>query len=209
MFSSIFRELIISYRRKREDKIPQSVRMILKPFNKIFKLLIFFIILSLFFWYSLPILPKFSFWSILLFLALAWFLIEVKINWMKRKRIKKAVMIGLFLMIFDFIFENSGFYIGFWTSFHSLFFVLTVPVEIIGVTLLGGIAWALYLPRKFNRLYSVADILLFSIFGTLGELILTTNGIMSYSSGWTSLHAFFSYMITWIILHTLNYKISK
>lgn len=181
----------------------------MKYLFSIFKLIIFFIILGVFFWYSLPLLPNFSFWSILFFLALVWFLIEIKINWKDKKEIKKALMMGLFLMIFDFIFENSGFYLGLWKSSYSLFFVLSVPIEIMGVTLFGGTAWALYLPRKFNKIYTISDILVFSIFGALGEFILIRNGIMTYLGGWTSLYAFFSYMLTWIILHTLRYKVLK
>lgn len=181
----------------------------MKYLTNILKLVIFFTVLGVFFWYSLPLLPNFSFWSILLLLAIIWFLIELKINWKRKKEIKKALIIGLFLMVFDFIFENSGFYLGLWQSSYSLFFVLTVPIEIMGVTLLGGTAWALHLPRKFNRMYSVLDILVFSIFGTLGEFILLNNGVMTYLDGWTSVYAFFSYMLTWIILHTLKYKVLK
>lgn len=181
----------------------------MKELLGIAKLIILFIILGIFFWYSLSVLPKFSFWSMLLFLAIVWFLIEAKMNWKNKMEIKKALAIGLFLMIFDFVFENFGSYLGLWRSSYSLFFVLTVPIEIMGVTLLGGTAWALYLPRIFNKTYIISDILTFSAFGALGEFILISNGIMTYLDGWISLYAFFSYMITWLILHILKYRVIK
>jgi O-antigen ligase len=45
----------------------------------------------------------------LLFLAIGWFLIQIKRDWKNKKEIKKALIVGLFLMVFDFIFENSVF----------------------------------------------------------------------------------------------------
>jgi len=114
-------------------------------------------------------------------------------------------------MVFDFVFENLGVYntfLGQWRSFHSLFFVLNVPIEIIFVTILGGTAWALYIPKKFNIFYSLGDILLFSTYGMVGEYILNSHGVMEYRGGWIP-NEFIGYMITWIILHILAYKIVK
>lgn len=179
--------------------------------RKLTNLAVVFITLAIVLPIVLPFLPPFSFWSILLILTVAWFLIEVKLNWRNKTRIKRALLIGLFLMIFDFIFENLGAvgsFLGEWQSFHSLFFILYVPIEIIFVTLLGGTAWALYLPKKFNIYYSLGDILLFSTYGMIGEYILTVNGIMWYRGGWIP-HEFIGYMITWIILHILAYKVVK
>jgi hypothetical protein len=73
---------------------------------------------------------------------------------------------------------------------------------------LGGAAWTLYLPKKFNILYSLGDILLFSTYGMVGEYILSSHGIMQYRGGWIP-NAFFGYMATWIILHILAYRIVK
>jgi len=179
--------------------------------QKLTNLAVIFITLAIVLPIISPFLPPFSFWLILLTLATAWFLIEVKLNWKNKTRIKKALAIGLFLMIFDFVFENLGVldtFLGQWRSFHSLFFVLAVPVEIIFITLLGGAAWALYLPRKFNIFYSLGDTLLFSTYGMVGEYILNSHGIMQYRSGWIP-NEFIGYMITWIILHILAYKIVK
>ena len=179
--------------------------------QKLTNLAIVFISLAIVLPRILPLLPTFSFWLILLTLTIAWFLIEVKLNWKNRIRIKKALAIGLFLMIFDFIIENLGavgFFLGQWRSFYSLYFVLYVPIEIIFVTLLGGTAWALYLPKKFNIFYSLGDILLFSTYGMIGEYILVANGIMQYRVKWVP-YVFIGYLITWIILHILAYRVVK
>jgi len=179
--------------------------------QKLTNLAIVFITLAIVLPIVLPFLPFFSFWLILLVFSTAWFLIEVKLNWNNKTRIKKALLIGLFLMIFDFVFENLGIldtFLGHWQSFHSLFFVLYVPIEIIFITLLGGAAWALYLPRKFNIFYSIGDVLLFSTYGMVGEYILNSSGIMYYRGGWIP-NEFIGYMVTWIILHVLAYKVVK
>jgi ABC-type polysaccharide transport system permease subunit len=68
-------------------------------------------------------------------------------------------------------------------------------------------AWALYLPKKFRLSYSLFDILFFSFFGALGEALLIKNGLMVYTGGWTTTHAFFGYFVTWVILHTIRYKV--
>lgn len=49
---------------------------------------------------------------------------------------------------------------------------------------------ALYLPKRFDKVYSICDILLLSTFGALGEFILVKNDILAYMGGWTSIHAF-------------------
>jgi len=179
--------------------------------QKLTNLAIVFITLAIVLPIILPFLPAFSFWLIILLLSTVWFFIEIKLNWENKTRIKKALYIGLFLMVFDFVFENLGVYntfLGQWRSFHSLFFVLNVPIEIIFVTILGGTAWALYIPKKFNIFYSLGDILLFSTYGMVGEYILNSHGVMEYRGGWIP-NEFIGYMITWIILHILAYKIVK
>jgi hypothetical protein len=124
-----------------------------------------------------------------------------------KRRIKLAALVGVFLVAFDFLFENSGTMLGLWRSSGSIFPVLTVPIEVMIICLFGGTAWALYLPRKFNLLHTILDILLFATFGTYGEYVLMQNGMMMYYQWWTSIHAFAAYAGTWIILHAVKYKL--
>jgi len=189
---------------------------------KLLKLLGLFVILGIFLAKILPIyvnsgqLPIWIPWIILGTCAIGWFVIELYIEKPDLKRLKRALYVGIFLLVYDFAFENSGTLLGLWYSSNSLIpvcvpvestYVACVPIEVMMVTLFGGAAWALYIPRKFKLTYSILDILLISTFGALGEFILIQYGLMHYLLWWTSLHAFISYMGTWIILHFVNYKI--
>ncbi len=123
--------------------------------------------------------------------------------------IKCAIGMGLFLMVFDFIFENLGAFSGLWTSPQSIFSVITVPIEIMSLTFIGGYAWAMHLPLKQDRTYIFFETLIFGFFGALGEYLLIMNGMMLYMNGWTSIHAFFAYIIVWVILFGVWYKVIR
>ncbi len=173
---------------------------------KLLKLLTLFIFLGVVF---IEFRPSAWIWFILSGCAVAWFLIELYFEKPSSQRIRKAITLGLFLMVYDFLFENSGTVFDLWRSSDSIFFVWTVPVEVMVLCLFGGAAWYLYIPREFNRTYSVLDIALISTFGALGEYILIQNGLMHYYLWWTSLHALASYTFTWIILHFVRYSIIR
>jgi hypothetical protein len=156
---------------------------------------------------SKALLPPVIWWTLAL-LAFAWLVFEYALT-RETASLKKAFLMGLFLMAFDFVFENSGTFFGLWKSSHSLFPVLTVPVEVMLVCLFGGAAWYMYLPKKFVPLHSAADILLFAFFGALGEIVLIGHGMMAYYGWWTSYHAFLAYGITWVVLHFARYKVIR
>jgi hypothetical protein len=171
--------------------------------KKIGFLFIYFLILAYLLWtYNIGeiILP------ILVLSAILWFFLEY-LTGVKQKDLNAAFEIGLFLMLFDFAVENIGGLMDLWQVTQTAFHVIFVPIEIMALTLIGGTAWALAQPKKFNKINSALDILLFSIFGAAGEFLLIKNGMMFYSGGWTSIHAFLGYFITWSILHYLRYKI--
>lgn len=166
-------------------------------------LFIFFLILAFFLWnYDVGyiILP------VLLAAAVIWFIYEYT-RGVKKKDLNTAFEIGLFLLLFDFAVENIGAILEFWQVTKTVFHVIYVPIEIMALTLVGGAAWALAQPKKFNKMNSALDILLFSVFGAAGEFLLIKNNIMFYSGGWTSIHAFLGYFITWCILHYLRYRV--
>ncbi|MBM3309141.1 MAG: hypothetical protein FJY77_02715 [Candidatus Altiarchaeales archaeon] len=172
---------------------------------KIAGLLALFILLALLFHYLE--LGRLIYY-ILLFCAVVWLALELKFD-SSGKNIRNAFLVGLFLMVFDFAVENTGGFIGLWTTHQSILPIYFVPLEIIFICTLGGMAWALHLPKKFSPSYSLFDILLFSFFGALGEALLIKNSLMIYTGGWTSTHAFFGYFTTWVILHIIRYKILK
>jgi len=167
-------------------------------------LLILFLLLG---YYFCNALPGAAIWLILDAAALGFLLLEVKLNsW---ELAKKMVPAGAFLMLFDFAFENAGSVMGYWFSSKSALPLGYVPAEIVFLTFVGGIAWAMYLPKKFDLKFTVADIALFAAFGALGEWVLMQNGLMTYYNGWTSVYAFVSYALTWVLLHIVRYKFVK
>ena len=144
-------------------------------------------------------------WDILLLSALVWFVLEASKN---RKALGNALKIGVFLLVFDFIFENSGWIYGLWQT-HSMFAIGVVPIEVMGIALFGGAAWAMYLPKKFNLFHSAIDCVVFALFGSLGEWLLIQQGLFVYNLWWTSILAFCAYFVSWVILHFVRYKVIK
>jgi hypothetical protein len=142
-------------------------------------------------------------WYVVLASALVWFGLEASEN---RGRTTSAMEIGAFLLIFDFIFENSGWLAGLWYT-KSEFHVGVVPLQVMGIAFFGGTAWALYLPRKFNLWHSLADCLVFATFGALGERLLIGQVLFVYQQWWTSYDAFAAYFLTWVVLHCVRYRV--
>ena len=144
-------------------------------------------------------------WLILPISAFVWFLFEVLLRRINIKNLGAAFSMGTFLAAFDFLVENFGAYLGLWVSRNSLFFVLAVPIEIILTCLFGGAAFYLLLSSfKWNVKSVLFNSFVWSMGGMVGELYLNMIGFMRYGNGWTSFpHAFFAYLITWLILHAV------
>jgi hypothetical protein len=173
-------------------------------FRKLIKLVIIFMLLGLLFYFVK--LGQWS-WDILLAGALIWCAIEVNRNKSKYS-LYNAIKIGAFLLIFDFIFENTGWIFGLWQTFSTVY-VGVVPIQVMGIAFFGGIAWALYLPKRFSFWHSFPDALVFGLFGALGEWLLIQQGLFVYKLWWTSIFAFFSYFLTWCLLHFIRYNVFK
>ncbi len=171
-----------------------------REFRKLVLLTVYFAVLAAVI-YTTP-LGQLS-WYVILVSALAWFGLEAREN---RGRLADAMKVGAFLLIFDFIFENSGWLAGLWYT-KSQVAVGVVPVQVMGIAFFGGAAWALYLPRKFNLWHSVADCLVFAAFGAIGEHLLIGQVLFVYQQWWTSYDAFAAYFLTWVILHYVRYGV--
>ncbi len=144
-------------------------------------------------------------WWILLASAIVWFALEVYLN--KSRSLPKAMAVGLFLLVFDFIFENTGWVFGLWHTI-SQFAVGVVPLQVMGIAFFGGTAWAMRMPRKFNAMHSLASCFVFALFGSLGEWLLIRQGLFVYAPAWNSLFAFISYFITWLMLIAVRYALT-
>lgn len=136
-------------------------------------------------------------WVLFAAAAVLWYMYE------KRKAqtalVRKALWFGIVLLVFDYVIETFGAVTGLWTT-NSYGAVGYVPLEILAVTFFGGMAWALFQPKKPSTLFSAKQLGLLAFFGTIGEYILTLNGLMVYGHGWSSLHAFFLWLFTWILM---------
>ncbi|MBN2095231.1 MAG: hypothetical protein JW727_04230 [Candidatus Aenigmarchaeota archaeon] len=143
-------------------------------------------------------------YTTLLVIATLWLIYEL-MQPEKRRILKPALTLGFFLMALDFILQNLGFYAGLWSSPNSVFTVLAVPIEIMALALIGGSAWALHLPDRPDHEYISIEIMIFSVFGAIGEHLLILNGMMAYSGAWTAVHAFFGYVIVWMVLFQVWY----
>lgn len=170
---------------------------------KILEKIIIFTAIGIVFWLLTPN-GGYSLYLILILLG-AFALVY---HYNKKKNIpRKAFTLGIFLVVFDFIVENSGAILGYWNTYGSRFFVGAVPIEIMILILFGGTAWAMHLPKKFNKIFLFGESTVFGFYGALGEYLLILNGLMIYKGGWTFIHAFFGYFFTWIILFLVWYKI--
>jgi len=145
-------------------------------------------------------------YPLFLLLAILWLAAELRFD-SSGKNIKNAFLIGLALMAFDFLVENIGGFLGYWRTHGSVFPLGFVPLEIMLLCVVGGMSWALYLPRRLSLWYSLIDIVFFSFFGSLGEALLIKNGLLGYMGGWGSVNAFLGYLVTWIMLHVVRYKV--
>jgi hypothetical protein len=171
-----------------------------REFRKLLLLTAYFVVLALVLTYV--DMGQLS-WYVILASAIAWFGLEAREN---RGRVRTALGVGVFLLVFDFAFENSGWLAGLWFT-KSQFHVGVVPVQVMGIALFGGAAWALYLPRRFNLWHSVVDCVVFATFGALGERLLIGQVLFVYQQWWTSYDAFVAYFLTWVILHCVRYGI--
>ena len=177
-----------------------------------FEFAVFFFGLGIF---MVPSVIPFNWWIVPLVSGLL-FLAEQRRS--TRSNVKIALIVGLFLMIFDFAFENIGTLVfGLWGTSGSSLFIIAVPIEVMITCFLGGAAWALYimsahamllskLKSRFGyilRYFVGLDILFFGMGGATAEWCLIQRSAMYYAKGWTSIHAFVAYSATWLLLHVV------
>ncbi len=188
-------------------------------YHFVFEFIVFFFGLGVF---MVPSGIPFNWWvipmvSVLLFLA--------ELRKSPRSNVRTALIVGLFLMSFDFAFENTGTLIfGLWGTMGSSLFVLAVPIEVMLTCFFGGAAWALYvmavhtmLQEKLKNHFSgrlasyfiLLDVLFFGVGGASAEWCLIQRKVMYYDRGWTSLHAFVSYFGMWALLHILLHVLTR
>lgn len=122
--------------------------------------------------------------------------------------LKRAVILGLVLAVLDFAFENWGAQAGLWTSYGSPLFLGAVPIQVFLIAILAGMAYHLVILPRHDALYVVATSLLIAMVGVGIEGLLLDYKLLTYTGGWTSVHAMAAYFITFVAVNWANLKIS-
>jgi len=186
-------------------------------YDYVLEFIIFFVGLGVFF---VPSSMPFNWW-IIPSISVILFLFEYRKS--TPKNLKAALLLGTFLMVFDFVFENVGTLIfGYWWTQGSSLFILAVPIEVMLTCFFGGTAWALYVLSAHTSFMSkyrnqsnpslrysliLLNLLFFGAGGAAAEWCLIQRGVMYYAGGWTTPHAFVAYFATWTMLHVLLNKL--
>ncbi len=153
-------------------------------------------------------LVDFTLWTYLLILAVGITGCIVSALRPTRDQLKKALLLGAFLAVFDLVFETAGAQAGLWYSQGGFAYLWAVPVQVFLIALLSGAAFHFVLPARKDALYMMSTALVIAAIGTGIESILLDHGLLTYASGWTSTHAIAAYWATFMLVHLVNLKLS-
>lgn len=150
-----------------------------------------------------------NFWIYLLLLAVGILGTLFAILRPTENAVKKALILGLFLAVADFIFENFGAMKGLWFSSGSVnyLFGLYVPLEVFLIALMAGMAFYLIFPPYKNALYILSTSLLIAATGVGIEGLLLDHTLLAYAKGWTSYHAISAYFVMFVLMHFASLKL--
>ena len=149
-------------------------------------------------------------------MAVAWNIISVGLIalviaftayfWKRNKtKVKAALVVGVLLSVFDFILESVGSITGYWWTEQGIHYIGYVTLEIMIITLLGGMMWSMFLPIKRNSTFSIPFILISILYGVFLESKLVDLELFFYGGGWTSFHALAVYTMIIFLMHETLY----
>ncbi|MBI5226173.1 hypothetical protein HY994_02950 [Candidatus Micrarchaeota archaeon] len=151
-------------------------------------------------------LVDFTLWTYLFLLAAGILSTLVALLKPSMDSLKKAAALGLFLAVFDFVFENAGAAAGLWYSQGAPIYLMAVPIQVFFIALFAGSAFHLVLPARKDALYMLSTSLLIAVIGTGIEAMLLDASLLHYIGGWTSTNALLSYWATFLLMHIANLK---
>ncbi len=143
-------------------------------------------------------------WHFLLLLSIGitWILIAVLKP--SGEKLRSMLWMGLFLALFDLVFETIGLYLGYWQAVNSLLLLgPAVPIEVFLIAICAGAAMNLFFP-KFSWEFAVPTAFLIASVGTWIEGMLVNAGNLVYLDEWTAFHAFTAYFIVFVFLQYVN-----
>ncbi|MCX8202638.1 MAG: hypothetical protein N3G74_02440 [Candidatus Micrarchaeota archaeon] len=121
-----------------------------------------------------------------------------------RELTSRAVKLGVFLLAFDFVFENAGLLLGYWNTSGSILQIGAVPIEVMGIAFCAGFTYAVLFQKRFDWQLGFFSSVWIAAAGTAIEAILVGFEVLNYAGGWTSLHAFAAYVVAFMIMHKAN-----
>lgn len=125
-----------------------------------------------------------------------------------KKVSSNSLKLGLFLSVFDWIFENVGKLLGLWETYKSVLFLGYVPVEVSFIALLAGSLYHILVPKKIPVNKRIIVTLCIALMGTIIEWYLTQLGILRYMGVWNSALAFVSYTVAFYLVYLVNSRIN-
>lgn len=138
-----------------------------------------------------------SAWIYLLALS---FLVFVPFAIKYRQNLKKALLLGLFLAVFDWVFESAGALLNLWVSKGSIFFLWNIPLEVFLIAIFSGSVYYFVLEKKSSLGWLVLTSLLVAVVGMTMERALIELSLLQYFLAWNSVLAFISYFLVFAIL---------
>ena len=143
-------------------------------------------------------------WQYLLVLAVASAL-TIKLV-LKPKRVKPALLLGLFLALLDFAVQNLAAYKNLWYSSGSLLFLGAVPVEVFLIAILAGFTYRIVFSRGFDLKFAFASSLLIATVAVGLEAFLINEKLLYYAN-WNSWLALTAYFAVFMALNYLNTRV--
>ncbi len=117
-----------------------------------------------------------------------------------KKKLKQALLLGLFLAIFDWIFENAGALLNLWVSKGSILFLWHVPVEVFLIAIFSGSVYYFVLEERKSPGWMAFSSLLIAVVGMTMEKALIELGMLQYFQAWNSVLAFIAYFVVFVLI---------
>jgi len=153
-------------------------------------------------------------WIPLLLLAIAVFAI---VTTKCKELLKPALVLGLFLMVFDFLFESLGAVLGLWhiNPANSILMLGVVPVEVLLIAFFAGATYYYILAPKTDFKRMVFTALMIATAGMVLEKELIALNHMTYSPdsatfiSWNPIYAFIAYFAVFTLLYFIKGIVHK
>ncbi|MEM3399405.1 MAG: hypothetical protein QXP42_01095 [Candidatus Micrarchaeia archaeon] len=144
-------------------------------------------------------------WTTMLASSGTWFLVEAYRN-LRNRIVLNALVFGFVVSCILFAMEEMARWLKLWSLYGGSFLFFGIPAELVAVYFFCSVAWALYIPRKFDWGHSIIEVVMVGFLLTLVEYILGWQWmIVGYGAGWTSAHTFIKYLVLLSLCHCLWY----